>query len=112
MIKGKQIYTNGIIIEGEWENINFIEAKINYPDGSIIEGIWKNNILIKGKKIYSSGNIFEGEWDENNIMKKVIRLTESDLTNVSISLTIIKLYLKLYRCWIAIIILLNLKPFL
>jgi hypothetical protein len=62
--KGKMIYNNGDMYEGDWKNDKMEGyGKFIYNNGDIYEGDWKDNKREgHGKYIYSNGNIYEGDW--------------------------------------------------
>jgi uncharacterized protein (TIGR02145 family) len=70
--KGKVIFQNGDIYEGEWsgfEKNDFYYWQINgqgkmiYKNGDIYEGKFKNDELSgNGKMIYKNGNVYSGNW--------------------------------------------------
>ena len=62
--KGKMIWKNGDIYEGEWKNDNKEGKGIYYKnDGSKYDGYFKNGLQEgKGIMYYANGDRYEGDW--------------------------------------------------
>jgi hypothetical protein len=68
--KGKFIYKNGDVLEGEWKNGNMNgQGKLTFITGESYEGEWKNGRMNgRGVYRYENGDVYEGEMkkDERN----------------------------------------------
>jgi hypothetical protein len=62
--RGKMVYTNGVIYEGDFVN-GKIEGQgtLTFPSGEIYVGQFSNNARNgRGKNTYSNGDIYDGNW--------------------------------------------------
>ena len=73
--KGKIIYKNGNIYEGEWKDLKRNgKGKIYFKNGGIYESTWFNDIINEnGIMTYNNGDKYKGEW---NIDIKTISIKE------------------------------------
>ena len=60
--KGKCIYANGAIYEGEWKNnLKHGMGEMQYPNGRMYTGEWKNNLKHgKGTYVFENGEKYTG----------------------------------------------------
>ncbi|MCW7492557.1 hypothetical protein ND861_09515 [Leptospira sp. 2 VSF19] len=71
LIKGKRLYTDGGVEEGEFDPITgvLLKGKMIDPEGNIYEGLFdKNGFLLNGKSFFKNGIKFEGSI-KNHVLK-------------------------------------------
>ena len=72
--KGKMIFNNGNIYDGDWLYDVFIKGIISYKNGEEYEGYINNNKREgKGKMKYNNGDIYDGNWINDFFINGIIK---------------------------------------
>ena len=72
--KGKMIFNNGDIYDGDWLYDVFIKGIISYKNGEEYKGYINNNKREgKGKMKYNNGDIYDGNWINDFFINGIIK---------------------------------------
>lgn len=72
--KGKIVYKNGDVYDGEWRNGSKDgKGKMVYKNGDIYDGEWFNDLKHgDGKMVYKIGDVYDGEWVDDKRKHNII----------------------------------------